>query len=58
MTKSTADLAKVEDLKAHMKERFSEEEQLKLRQIADLLRRPMNRKQRRALASHTRRKGW
>lgn len=40
--------------KKELKERYSEEDQLRLKELADLLRRPMNRRQRRALQSRLR----
>lgn len=40
--------------KKAIKERYSEEDQMRLKELADLLRRPMNRKQRRALQARLR----
>lgn len=47
--------AEVDEAKAHVAANFSAEEQQQLKQLADMLRRPMNRRQRRALSSRMRR---
>jgi hypothetical protein len=44
----------IDEAKRHVAETFSVEEQQQLKAFADMLRRPMNRRQRRALASRTR----
>jgi uncharacterized circularly permuted ATP-grasp superfamily protein len=47
----------IAEAKQHIAETFSENEQRALKQFADMMRRPMNRKQRRILASRARRAG-
>jgi len=48
-------LEQIEKAKAELHERYDREDLERLKGVADLLRRPMNRKQRRALQSRLRR---
>ena len=56
-TQSEYSLEEIEQAKRELHERYSREDLLKLKSIADMLRRPMNRKQRRAVAARSRRVG-
>lgn len=47
--------ADIDEAKQHIAENYSAEDQLKLKQLAEILRTPMNRRQRRALQSRSRR---